>query len=129
MVHEELRFGEPDGLVGAGLIASRDEIDGPPMVARVGGAVVFVAAVMVVSSSSKYRTRGLAKPSRRTGRGLAFAVLCPSVEAATMILRASSDTPKHGAGALRASGRCDRRAQIGPESGQAVTPSQGESCR
>jgi hypothetical protein len=48
VVDEELRFGEPDGLVGAGLIASRDEIDGPPMIARVGGAVVFVVAVMVV---------------------------------------------------------------------------------
>jgi hypothetical protein len=52
VVHEELRFGEPDGLVGAGLIASRDEIDGPPMVPRVGGAVFLEVAVMVWMKSA-----------------------------------------------------------------------------
>ncbi len=53
MVHEELRLGEPDGLVGGGLIASRNEIDGPPMAARVGGAVVLVVAVMVVDEQRR----------------------------------------------------------------------------
>jgi hypothetical protein len=46
--HEELLFGEPDGLFGAGLIASRNEIDGTSVAGRIGGAVVLIVADIVV---------------------------------------------------------------------------------